>query len=378
MNSQTHPANHSSVAAQDSSAQIIRPAVEIPKKIEIKVDRPEIKLLPLEPDSSSSQRRNLIVSKKGKVQADTNTQQTEEDVLTRATVPDTLDNILISDWKSTGFKKQLWSSETNDSLCIVPLFKNKKKKLETKIDSIPSHKENVEEVKSNYYTEEEPGPQFEYHSELRTDPWFISTLLFFVAITGIVRLKWQKYLNQVFHAIIFSNLAIKLQTSSENSQKPASILLNLLFYGNFSIFLYEFMLLRQRTFFDLYGWKLWLVILGFLLVVFNSKMIVYRFVGWIFRIQDRTTDYLFRSAVMNKSFGVILMPLIVLFPFITPDARHLVPKIGFLIFILLYLTQITRGIVANLRDTLSGYYIILYLCALEILPLSILYKVLFN
>ncbi|MFW5754472.1 MAG: DUF4271 domain-containing protein [Marinilabiliaceae bacterium] len=32
----------------------------------------------------------------------------------------------------------------------------------------------------------------------------------------------------------------------------------------------------------------------------------------------------------------------------------------------------------NLRGALSGYYIILYLCALEILPLLVLYRILFH
>ena len=377
MNSQMHHSDHSLIVAQDSAGQIIRPAVQIPQKIEIKVKRPKINLLPVRSDSSLIQ-HNSTASTKGKnVLAKTIGTTNMEITSIKDSLPDTLDYVLISDWKLSRFKSQLWSSDSNDSLCILSIDQPRKKGI-TKPGSSLNNKETTSQIKTNQYTEQQNATSLDYHSELRANPWFIGTLLLFVAITGIIRLKWHKYLTQVFNAILFSNLAIKLQSTSGNSEKSASFLMNLLFYGNFSLFLYEFMLLTHRNFLELDGWKLWLAILGFLLIVFNLKIIVYGFIGWVFKIQERTRDYQFRSAVMNKAFGIILMPLVVLFPFLEPNAQPIVPKIGFLIFILLYLIQITRGIVANLMDTLSGYYIILYLCALEILPLSILYKVLFN
>ncbi|MFW6389242.1 MAG: DUF4271 domain-containing protein, partial [Marinilabiliaceae bacterium] len=84
------------------------------------------------------------------------------------------------------------------------------------------------------------------------------------------------------------------------------------------------------------------------------------------------------SYLMARAFGVMLMPLVALFPFLEPEIRQWVPKIGLGLFILLYVMLIGRGMRLNLRGALSGYYIILYLCALEILPLSVLYRILFH
>ncbi len=379
-----HPSHTLIEQQQDTTLNILRPAVDVPQEIELKVERPKIKTL----------------SEEDSIPAPTEQAQTDE-ITTEATEelekidapsgqendPDTLDYILISDWKSTGFRKQLWSSASNDSVCLLPFVgeagdiidRNEGVEITgTKPDTKVFSKKNIEEAKETIPSGEEKLPTSQAHnSDLLSVTWFITTIIILVAVTGIVRFRWQKYLSNIFNAILFSNAANNLNTSSLRNEKPASLLLGILFYTNFSLFLYEFIILTDRSFFGLSGWQLWITVLGFLLVIFALKIIVYQFIGWIFRIQDRTKEYLSQSSVMSKAYGVILLPLIALFPFLEPEARHFVPKIGFAVFILLYLIQIARGINANLRDTLSGYYIILYLCALEILPLSILYKVLF-
>jgi len=382
-----HPSHTSIEQEQDSALQILRPAVEVPKEIEIKVDRPVIKLLETEEDSVSSRpETKTLLQEKNEVVAET---ANADDNSKQTSIPDTLtlDNVLITDWKLSGYQEQLWSSTSNDSVCLLPFVgeagdiidRNKGVEITgTKPDTKVFSKKNIEEAKETVSAGEEKLPTSQaLNSDLLSVTWFITTIIILVAITGIIRFRWQKYLTSVFNAIVFSNVANTLHSASPRSEKPASIWLGFLFYANFSLFLYEFMILTDRSFFDISGWKLWLALFGFLLVIFALKIIVYHFIGWVFRVQDRTKEYLSQSSVMSKAYGVILLPLIALFPFLEPEARHFVPKIGFAVFILLYLIQIARGINANLRDTLSGYYIILYLCALEILPLSILYKVLF-
>ncbi|MDI3521240.1 MAG: hypothetical protein PWR04_1228 [Anaerophaga sp.] len=389
MKNNLHPAYMPFVPQQDTALNILRPAVDVPQDIELKVERPKIKVLSEEDTVHARTEQEQI--------REVTTKVTEEPEKTgtqpaQANYPDTLDYILISDWKSSGFAKQLWSSASNDSVCLLQSVmksgniveheegreETKEVIAETKSDTAVFGKKTIEALKETTPVGEEKLPTSqEQNSDLLSVTWFITTIIIMVAVTGIIRFRWQKYLTNVFNAIAFTNVANTLQSTSSRSEKPASIWLGFLFYANFSLFLYEFMILTDRSFFDISGWKLWLTLFGFLLVIFTLKIIVYQFIGWVFRVQDRTKEYLSQSSVMSKAYGVILLPLIALFPFLEPETRHFVPKIGFSVFILLYLIQIARGIQANLRDALSGYYIILYLCALEILPLSILYKVLF-
>ena len=207
--------------------------------------------------------------------------------------------------------------------------------------------------------------------------WFLSILILSVAITGLLRLKWSKYLGWVFNAVLFSGMATTLKGQRTGVSKAVPVWLGFLFYLNASLFVFEVLIVHDRTLLGFGGWQLLVTIMGFLLVLFTGKMVTYKFVGWVFGVGEAVRGYLFQSTLMSKAYALVLLPVVVLFPFANDVLQQWLYGSGVGVFILLYLIQIGRGIVINLRDTVSGYYIILYLCGLEILPLSILYRVLF-
>ncbi len=373
--------------ANDSVDNIFRPSVEVPREVKLKVKRPTLNLLDEERVESGASADTAGFSQTlPQETSDNNPAQPEDQNLQAEAWADTLDRTLINQWVESGFDKELWVSPSdNDEKSLESLQKKtsgetaiseEMEKQEEKETPKPGQKavETIEEIEIS-----DPSLVSEKRHEktLQSQDWFLGVIVVLVAITGIVRYKWQKYMNDVFNAVLFSNIAGKLKNSTSRSDKTASFWMGFLFYSSFSVFLFETMRLSDRTFLGLSEWKLLLSIMGFLVVVFTLKLVVYRFVGWLFDVRKPIIEYLYQSSVMSKAFGIILMPLIVVFPFMEPQAREWIPKVGFTVFILLYLLQIGRGIGANLRNTLSGYYIILYLCALEILPLSILYKVLF-
>ncbi|WP_157202430.1 DUF4271 domain-containing protein [Marinilabilia salmonicolor] len=378
---------------EDSTVILSQPSIDVPERIELKVERPSIQLL----------QEEEAPAPKRKVRAEQPITSAENESLEDAgpqmvyTGPDTLDAVLLTDWQASGFTGHLWFSESYNSICLVPsdYFQNEPGDGDLDMNVPKAHNNGegagpspvadssviVQKALNKLETSEiqDPIPVNVHHRKepLLGQNWFMVLIVVLVALTGVIRFKWHKYLSDVFSAVFFKNIAGKLQNGSGGSQAVASFGLEVLFYANFSLLFFESLRLSGRTFFDLSGWKLLLPLFGFLIVIFTLKFIVYRFVGWVFRVQEATSTYLFQSSVMSKAFGLVLMPLVVVFPFLEPEARHWIPSIGFSIFILLYVVQVGRGIVANLRGGLSGYYIFLYLCALEILPLSILIKVLF-
>jgi hypothetical protein len=220
--------------------------------------------------------------------------------------------------------------------------------------------------------------QRDFDKPLLENNWFMIILIALVALMGLIRLKWSKYLSDLFVSIAFSNVVSKIREMGTASRRTASFLLGFMFYANLSLLLFENMRIHQKGLFDFTGWKQLLFLFAFLFAIFSAKVVVYRIIGWIFRIQNATSEYLYQSSLMSKAFGIIILPLVVLFPFLESEVQPWIPRIGLVIFIFLYALQIWKGIKTNLKNALSGYYIILYLCALEILPLSVLYIMLFN
>lgn len=389
MSTKAHPANTSLFQNQDTTIKVLPTPVDVPEKIEIKVQRPGIKqqlevpedTVPKQLETETKQPREKVVQQVVEEPA-----KPEPD----PSLPDTLDNILITDWTNSGYQHSLWTSAANDSVCRLSpaYFAPRENEAETKSsltgagqkgreDTIVLGEKAVDQVEEIQIKDPDLVTETSYQTSLLSQDWFLIVLVGLVTIIGFVRFRWQKYLSDVFSAVVFPNVANKLQNDNSGNKRLASFWLGFSFYANFSLLLFETMRISGSTFFNLEGWLLLLGLLGFLVGIFTLKLLVYKFVGWVFRVQQPTIEYLFQSSVMSKAFGVILMPLVLIFPFLEPEARIWIPRIGLSAFILLYVIQIVRGIGANLRNTLSGYYIILYLCALEILPLSILYKVLF-
>ncbi len=381
----------------DSTAILLQPVSDVPEKIELKIERPKIQLLQVEDTMVQEPVRQVEQSVDRQfVEPQEEVEEVSDDFFEG---PDTLDYILIADWENSGFSASLWTSEDNDSVSYLPLDyfsnvfgdsgslqENQAVFAGNQPDSLSRERKDslelAEKAVETIETVEIPDP-LPMTDQLKQQPllgqnWFLVVILGLVTLGGLLRFKWHKYLSDVFSAILFTNVAGKLQNTTSGSQKVASFWLGFLFYVNFSLLFFELMRLSDHTFFHLGGWRLLLALLGFLLLIFTLKFIVYHFVGWVFGVQAPTKEYLFQSSVMSKAFGLVLLPLVVIFPFLEPEVRHWIPRIGFSVFILLYVMQIARGVGANFRNALSGYYIFLYLCALEILPLSILYKVLFN
>ncbi|MGQ1947399.1 DUF4271 domain-containing protein [Geofilum sp. OHC36d9] len=207
--------------------------------------------------------------------------------------------------------------------------------------------------------------------------WFFGLLVLSVVLLGWIRLRSSRYITDLMHAILYPDFTGKLSRNNISNSQP-SFLLYLLFYFNSSVLIYEITTRLNQPFLGLQGALILPVAFVFLFTIMTMKALVYRLSGKIFNTSDAVNAYLAQSSAMSKAFAIFLTPFILLIPFTEGITLNVLIKTALTLFIFLYLIQTIRGIRNNLVSLLSGYYIILYLCALEIVPLSLLYKVLFK
>jgi hypothetical protein len=60
---------------------------------------------------------------------------------------------------------------------------------------------------------------------------------------------------------------------------------------------------------------LWLTSTGFLMLIYAGKFLFLRLVGWIFNNRDAMRSYIFVVYLVNKTIGVLVLPLIILIAF---------------------------------------------------------------
>ena len=104
------------------------------------------------------------------------------------------------------------------------------------------------------------------------------------------------------------------------------------------------------------------------------KILVERLVGSLFEIDPLIDSYLFQKTNYKNFIGLLLLPINVLLIFtITPSNTIFYVIIGFL-FLINFIGFIT-SVKTHQKTIINNiFYFILYLCALEIAPYVILYK----
>ena len=103
------------------------------------------------------------------------------------------------------------------------------------------------------------------------------------------------------------------------------------------------------------------------------KLFLYKILGSVFSQREVTSELIFNMMLYNNVLGLILLPV--------ATVHALVPGFGiaslFLVpglIVLFYLMSIIRSVYFAIREGISIFYLILYLCALEILPVLLVTK----
>jgi Domain of unknown function (DUF4271) len=203
--------------------------------------------------------------------------------------------------------------------------------------------------------------------------YLLVLMLFYFAI---VKLFFGKYLGNLL-TLFFRASMRQQQLREQVLQSPfPSVLLNNLFV--FSGGLYGAFLLR----FYRYGspdmfWVHFLYCTVLLAVLYLLKFLVLKIVGWIFNINRTVDTYLFVVFMTNKIIGIFLLPFLVLISFSGPLFTAIAITLSLIMIGIFYVYRFFGGYSTLHKEIkISGLHFILYLCAFEIAPLLLIYKVL--
>ena len=203
--------------------------------------------------------------------------------------------------------------------------------------------------------------------------YLLLALFFYFAL---IKTLFSKYVNNL--VAIFLRITLKQQQLREQLlQAPLpSMFLNVLFVltgGLYTSLILDYFQVKVVANFWLQ--TAWCILL--LTVIYSGKLIILKTVGWIFNISKATDTYIFIVFLVNKMLGIFLLPFLVLIVFEPADIKQLFVTLSliFIIFLIIYRFAFSfRPLQNEIRWSLLQFFI--YLCAFEIAPLILIYKVL--
>lgn len=194
---------------------------------------------------------------------------------------------------------------------------------------------------------------------------------------GIVKSLYPKYYQNTFRLIFQTSLRQKQTPEQITQGYVPGFLLNLLFFMTGGVLVGLFA--KQQGF--LQG-PLWLLILfstAVLGAVYLVKYLVTLFIGWVFNVQQQAGLYRFVVFLVNRVAGILLLPLAIVLAFYGGQAQTVafVIAASLVCFLLLYRYTILLSVMRkNLK--VSALHFFIYLCAVELMPLLVIYKVLLS
>ncbi|MBN4085022.1 DUF4271 domain-containing protein [Flavobacteriaceae bacterium AH-315-B10] len=209
--------------------------------------------------------------------------------------------------------------------------------------------------------------------EIISNEWITILIVLSIGILAFTKAAFSNRFND-FLWVIGSSKYLKIYS---RKQKFIDWFEGLLFL-NFIMSLSLFFIILDNTFFESIAFSIsffvkLLIGIGAIILI---KMLLERLIGSIFEIDSLIDSYIFQKTNYKNYIGLVLLPINILLIFtVQPTKTILYFAIGLLLII--NLVGIITSFKMHQKLILNNlFYFILYLCALEIAPYIILYKIL--
>ncbi|MGK2864766.1 MAG: DUF4271 domain-containing protein [Chitinophagaceae bacterium] len=197
-----------------------------------------------------------------------------------------------------------------------------------------------------------------------------------ILIFALLKLVFAKYFNDLIR-VFFRTTLKQRQIKEQLIQTPfPSLLFNGFFVAStglyINLFLHYIKFTPEENFLLLY-----LYCCTVLLIIYLVKFIGLKVSGWLFNVQQAAGSYIFIVFLINKVIGITLLPFIVLMAFsdgVMQSVSILLSLCG-IAGLILYRFILGFAAIRNLVK-LNLFHFFLYLCAFEVAPLLLIYKLL--
>lgn len=204
--------------------------------------------------------------------------------------------------------------------------------------------------------------------------WITVLLLLILVLFATVRNTYSKYLGHLIQSIFNYSTASRMFQEKNTSVLQGAFRMEIYFYLTAAIFVFQ-LINHFRITAPFPGILLFLLCLGAVVAYYIFKKLFYTLFGMVVEAAGETSEFLFNMDNFNRTTGLFLFPIITLiafYPFDNPDFPVL---LGIFTVTAFYLLLLFRGSIILLKKQFSIFYLFLYLCTLEFLPLLLIYKI---
>ncbi len=208
-------------------------------------------------------------------------------------------------------------------------------------------------------------------------------LILLLVIISLITIAWtklyfSKFINQIISSLFNFQLSVKLARDKNIFMQRVSFIMNAVFVLVSGIFGYQLMEYFDFSFRPQNDARSILYSSAFFTSLLLARILVLRVTGFIFKNPGIFREYLHQILLICKNAGLYLIPVILTITYLSARYVHWAIFLGLAIFLFGFILRVIRGIQIIIRKGVLIFYLILYLCTLEILPVLYLCKAFFS
>jgi hypothetical protein len=205
--------------------------------------------------------------------------------------------------------------------------------------------------------------------------WITGVLIFILILFSYIKAATNKRLKTVGYCLVSLRYISQLNREGSNFSQRGAVELFLVFITTSALFIYQIAGFYKLSLISENGLTAYMVLCAGIFFIYSIKAILLRIIGVLFRLKKEFSEYILNVYVFNEAVGVALIPIVLGISFLG-FGKVVLLNIGICIFFTAYAYRILRGIeIGSINLKFSKFYLFLYLCALEVLPVIIFIKI---
>lgn len=195
----------------------------------------------------------------------------------------------------------------------------------------------------------------------------------FLLLVSLMKSFYSTYFNNIFKVFFNTSLRQNQLTDIIVQARLSSLIFNIIFL--LSAGMYIWLLAHHYKIVSNLNFSFLLICIGLVTGIYIIKYVAVKFLGWISGVSGSADQYIFIIFLINKVLGILLIPFVILLAFAPPAWAANVIVLSWLIIITLFIMRYLRtySLLSN-KLSLSRFHFFVYLTAVEIIPLLILFS----
>jgi hypothetical protein len=208
-----------------------------------------------------------------------------------------------------------------------------------------------------------------------TFDWVLALFILVALLLVWIRLFYGRFFATLATALTSFQISSKLFRERNVLQQRVSRVLDFIYILVIAICIFESVVhfgVIQSNLTHFNQFLLWLNI-----IIFYSlgRYLILRLTGYVFLVQSIIQEFIHNNYLINRGTGLVLFPLLVMAHYFPSPLVKPLLIVGMGLILSAFFYKALRGYQIIIRNDVILFYLILYLCTLEILPLLLGYKV---